>query len=201
MPPRAAKGTIPDWDGLFEDAEAQAGHFTAKQAAAHHIGKRLLTHHTKTGHLERAGRGLFRFRRFPRGPLDEYVVVWLWSGQQGVFSHETALLLHELSDTLPSRLHLTVPAAWATRRLKVPPLVTLHYRDVPPDERDWKGPVPLTAVAPTIRDCIRDSVQPELWSAAARQARQRGLITVAEARRAFGNATEVPRALVGEDGP
>ena len=30
----------------------------------------------------------------------------------GVFSHDTALALHELSDALPARAHLTLPASW-----------------------------------------------------------------------------------------
>jgi hypothetical protein len=45
---------------------------------------------------------------------------WFWSGQKGVFSHETALMLHDLSGVLPHEKHMTVPAAWAYLRLQRP---------------------------------------------------------------------------------
>ena len=47
-----------------------------------------------------------------------------------MFSHETALALHELSDVLPGTIHLTLPAHDAKRRLRVPPGVELHFDDV-----------------------------------------------------------------------
>jgi hypothetical protein len=37
------------------------------------------------------------------------VVAWLWSDKQGVFSHQTALALHGLSDTLSAKAHLSLP--------------------------------------------------------------------------------------------
>jgi predicted transcriptional regulator of viral defense system len=63
------------------------------------------------------------------------VPIWLWSERVGVFSHETALGLHELSDVLPARIHLTLPAKWRRRRLRVPKGVVVHHADVDRRER------------------------------------------------------------------
>ncbi|WP_228565192.1 hypothetical protein [Myxococcus sp. AB036A] len=58
------------------------------------------------------------------------VAVWLWSEQQGVFSHQTALALHNLSDVLPHRVHLTLPANWKQRRFRGPADTVFHHADV-----------------------------------------------------------------------
>ena len=53
----ASSGTTPEWNQLFELAQGQAGYFTTHEAAAHHIGTALLTHHARTGRIRHAGRG------------------------------------------------------------------------------------------------------------------------------------------------
>lgn len=57
----------------------------------------------------RVRRGVYRLVHFPAGDHEDLTAVWLWSQHEGVFSHETALALHDLSDVLPSRAHLTLP--------------------------------------------------------------------------------------------
>jgi len=47
-------------------------------------------------------RGVYRLEHFPAGEHEDLVALWLWTDRAGVFSHETALALHGLSDTLPS---------------------------------------------------------------------------------------------------
>ena len=67
---------------------------------------------------------------------DEALVpVWLWTTQLGVFSHVTALALHQLSDALPWKHHVTVPLAWRARRPRTPSGVVLHYGDLGVDDR------------------------------------------------------------------
>ena len=80
-------------------------------------------------------RGVYRVVHFPAGEQQALVEVWLWSDRAGVLSHETALALHDLSDLLPAQIHLTLPAAWHARRLRVPDGVVLHYADVDETER------------------------------------------------------------------
>ena len=115
-----ASRTQPDWDGLFEIAAAQDGLFTTQQAAAAGYSPQLLSHHLRAGRIVRVRRGIYRLVHFLAPDHEDLTTIWLWSEQAGVFSHQTALALHGLSDVLPSRMHLTVPAAWRQRRLRVP---------------------------------------------------------------------------------
>jgi predicted transcriptional regulator of viral defense system len=91
-------------------------------------------------------------------------------GGAGVVSHETALSLHQLSDALPARIHLTVPTSWQRRRLRVPDDVVLHHDDVGAIDRAWVGPVPVTTPRRTLVDCARAAVAPDVLRQAARQA-------------------------------
>ncbi len=182
MPRRASSGEVPSWQRLYDVAAPQQGAFTAQQAADAGFSAQLLRYHVGSGRIAPAGpRGIYRLVQFPPGEHEDLVVAWLWSDRQGVMSHETALSLHGLSDVLPAKIHLTLPADQAKRRLRMPEAVVLHHRDVDADDRTWNGPVPVTTPLRTIRDCIADNVNPELVVAAIRDARMRGLITNDEA--------------------
>ena len=117
---------------------------------------------------------------FPAGDHEELAIAWLWSEREGVFSHETALALHGLSDVLPAKVHLTLPAAWRHRRFRIPRGLVLHHADVPPAERAWFGPVPVTSPRRTLVDCANAFLSPELLRQAAQQAVRRGLVVRAD---------------------
>jgi len=175
----------PDWDRLYETAASQAGYFALGQALEAGYSAPLLQHHIARGRVERVARGIFRLVHFPAGDNEDLVIAWLWSGRVGVFSHETALFLHQLSDALPAIKHLTVPESWARRRLKVPAGVRLYFADVPKADRSWKGPFPVTSPLRTLRDCARDGVSPEVIADAKADALRRGLVAAAHLRRAL----------------
>lgn len=166
----------PNWDRLFEFAVGQEGHFTTKQAAEAGYSPQLLLKYLKNGRVTRVRRGVYRMVHFPAGEHEDLATIWLWSGKEGVFSHESALMLHNLSDALPRKVNLTLPTDWAKRRLRVPKGVLLHHGDVPQKERVELGAVPVTNVLRTLLDCVAAHVSPELIDAAVRQARARGLI-------------------------
>jgi predicted transcriptional regulator of viral defense system len=127
----------------------------------------------------RIRRGVYRIVHFPAGDHEDLAAVWLWSQQEGVFSHQTALALHNLSDLLPAQLHLTLPVVWRARRLRVPEGVELHFGDLEERERErvWVGPVPETAPLRTLEDCAAAHLQPDLLRDAARSALARGLVS------------------------
>ena len=65
----------------------------------------------------RVERGICRLTRFPQSSEEQLVIYSLWSrNREGlperVYSHRTALSIHELSDLNPAKLHMTVPAAF-----------------------------------------------------------------------------------------
>ena len=180
----------PNWNRLYEKASGQDGHFTTQQAAEAGYSPQLLLKHIKAGRISRVRRGVYRLVHFPAGEHEDLVVIWLWSERQGVFSHQTALGLHGLSDVLPSKIHLTVPASWSSRRLRVPAGVIVHHGDIPKAERSWFGAVPVTSPFRTLQDCSRDKISPDLLQQAARDALSRGLVgknEAGEVRRALRN--------------
>jgi predicted transcriptional regulator of viral defense system len=173
MPTPATK---PAWDRLYQTASVQDGHFTTKQAAEAGYSSQLLLKHIRAGRVSRIRHGVYRLVHFPAAEHEELAVVWLWSERKGVFSHQTALALHDLSDVLPGRIHLTLPDAWRHRRFRVPKDVVLHHSTVPNRDRTWVGPVPVTAPRRTLIDCARDQLSPDLLRQAAQQALRRGLV-------------------------
>lgn len=170
----------PDWDSLFAVAQGQVGYFTTAQAAQSGYSRPLLHKHLASGKVVRARRGIYRLVHFPASDHEDLVVLWLWSEQSGVFSHETALALHDLSDVLPGKVHLTLPSTWRRRRLRVPAGLVLHFADLGAPDRASFAAVPVTAPLRTLWDCIEADVAPSLVDQAILQARRRGLITAAE---------------------
>ena len=178
--PRASR---PDWDRLYGVALRQEGHFTTQQANDAGYSSQLLVKYMRSEKVLRIRRGVYRLKHFPPGQQEDLVAIWLWSDRAGVFSHETALMLHDLSDVLPARAHLTVPATWRERRLRVPEGVVLHYAGVRKTERVWIGVVPVTSVPRTLADCAADHLSPDLLSAAVDQALARGVVAKREVAR------------------
>lgn len=174
------------WDKLFQAAEGQAGLFTAGQAEQAGLYRQLLRRYVEHGRVRRLRRGIYRVVHFPSTDHEALAELWLWTNRVGVFSHETALSLHDLSDVLPKRVHATVPAEWHNRRLRVPPGLVLHYAALATNERAWVGPVPVTTPERTLVDCVRDHVAPDMVAQAISQAGARGLVSrerLAEIRR------------------
>jgi hypothetical protein len=169
-------------DTLFKMAEGQQGYFTAKQAAdaGYQLGSQA--HHVKSGNWVRVERGIYRLARFPQSPEEQLVIYTLWSRNragepEGVYSHQTALSIHELSDVNPARLHMTVPATFR-RRAKAPKILVLHRAIL--DEKDvelrqgFAVTRPLRAIADVT---AAESVSREIVEQALAEGRQRGLIT------------------------
>lgn len=172
----------PAWQRLYATAEPQAGMFTLTQAEACGYSSQHLQKHLRAGRILRVQRGIYRLAQFPAGEHEELVTLWLWSGRVGVFSHETSFFLHDLSDALPARVHMTVPTAWRARRLRIPEGLVLHHDDLPASVRTWIDVVPVTSARQAIAECILAHVAPELTEQAIRQARQRGLISGDDSR-------------------
>lgn len=177
MGTEASPQGAPDWGALYEVAQAQSGYFTTGQAAAAGYSPQLLRKYIGNGKVVRARRGIYRLVHFPGSEHEDLVVAWLWAEQAGVFSHETALALHDLSDVLPTKIHMTIPVSWRRRRLRVPAGLVLHYADVTDIERTGYSAVSITTPRRTLQDCIEAHISPDLMRQAVLQARRRGLIS------------------------
>ncbi|HEX3532203.1 MAG TPA: type IV toxin-antitoxin system AbiEi family antitoxin domain-containing protein [Thermoanaerobaculia bacterium] len=175
--PVKTHGSAPDWNALFTTAQAQNGYFTTAQAAAAGYSPPLLHKYLANEKVTRVRRGIYRLVHFPAGEQEDLIALWLWAEQVGIFSHETALALHDLSDALPAKVHMTTPISWRRRRLRVPAGLVLHYADLDDIDRVWFSAVPVTSPRRTLRDCIEANVSPDLVRQAVLEARRRGLIS------------------------
>jgi predicted transcriptional regulator of viral defense system len=173
----------PDERCLFDVASEQQGYFTTEQARACGYGPALLSHHAKGGRFIRVRRGLYRLRAYPSSPREDVAAAWLAAGKDSaVVSHETALSLHDLSDVISNRIHLTVPRSMRYRRPA--PGVRLHTatRPVRPQEVVVLEGVRVTDAARTILDAAEGGTGPEQIDLAVSQALERGMTTEAQLR-------------------
>ncbi len=166
----------PDVRALETAAYEQHGYFTARQAREHGVSSQLLNHYVRGGRYEPVRRGLYRLRGFPTSEHDEMREKWMAVGtENAVLSHQSALALLELSDTIPDAVHLLVSRRH--RGLRRPPGVVVHTR---PDDEEvptvWRDGLPLTAPARTLVDVV-DDLQPEQAAMAMQQALRQGLLT------------------------
>jgi predicted transcriptional regulator of viral defense system len=183
VPRTNPNGRTPDWDALYAAALPQTGYVTNQDVRAAGYSSPLLEYHIRAGHLQRVARGVFRVTNFPASDHEDLVIVWLWSKREGIFSHETALALHDLSDVLPAKQHLTTPKAWEPKRLRVPTTVILHFGDVSKTETSWVGAIPVTTPLRTLMDCANNDTPGEFLEQAVKQGAKRGLFALAEGKR------------------
>ncbi|MBU0715067.1 MAG: hypothetical protein KJ964_06895 [Verrucomicrobia bacterium] len=170
---------------LWETADSQGGYFTAKQAIKAGFADNTHPYHVRVGNWLRGCRGVYRLTKYPRGDDGQLILWYLWSRSradqpQGVYSHLTALRIHELSDAMPSRLDMTVPPNFR-RNSPIPRVLTLHRALL--EESDIQGMPGFKVTTPfrTVLDIVEaGTVSREIVGQAIREARARGLMTLAE---------------------
>jgi predicted transcriptional regulator of viral defense system len=167
---------------LYQIAEAQGGYFTTKQAASLGYASSKRAYHLHAGNWIREHRGIYRLALFPEPDRSDLILWWLWSRGRsdrpiGVYSYQTALSLHELTDVNPSRLDLTVPPSFR-RGAPVPKILRLHYGLIPKAEQEVLFGVPLTNALRTMLDVWEEGSLPrDTLRQAFREARSSGKIT------------------------
>lgn len=170
---------------LQEVAATQDGYFTTKQAKAVGFAEQHHPYHVQAGNWVREHRGIYRLAYYPQADRSDLVVWYLWSRgrdeePQGVYSHQTALSLYELSDINPAKLHMTVPRRFR-RNSEIPHVLVLHHADLPDGSIDWAFGVRVTRPVDTIADLLRDgSVSRDLLAQAMRDGLKRGLIVMSQ---------------------
>jgi len=170
---------------LYEVAEEQQGFFTTKQAKAVGYAENTHPYHVAVGNWIREYRGIYRLALYPPADRPDLVMWSLWSRNraeetQGVFSHETALRLHELSDVNPAKLHITVPPTFR-RSAELPRVLTLHHGALAASDIQEGQGFRFTRPLRTILDVMEAGMlEDSLLRQAVSQALDRGLITKAE---------------------
>jgi hypothetical protein len=186
---------------LYEFAEQQQGYFTTKQAKAAGFAENTHPYHVKTGNWVRELRGIYRLVLFPATDRPDLALWSLWSRNrneeiEGVYSHQTALSLHDLSDLNPAKLHMTVPRDFR-RNSSLPGILVLHYSDLS-DTDVQSGPgyrytKPLRAILDLIEE---GTVEKDFLQQSLLQAFDRGLISSSQIRSV--QTSEAVRAFLDE---
>ncbi len=162
----------------FSKALEQGGYFTAKQAREAGYDYPHLGYHVSTGNFERVEHGLYRLASLPPGEHDDLVRLTLWSRNrqdepQAVVSHESALVLHDLSELLPAEIHLTAPP---TFRKDPPAGCVLHKARLAPKAIEERAGFRVTVPLQTLLDVAASGVPEEPLQKAVADAVARGLV-------------------------
>jgi predicted transcriptional regulator of viral defense system len=149
---------------LYGIAEVQHGFFTTKQAKAAGFADNTHSYHVQAGNWIREHRGIYRLANFPQAERPDLTLWSLWSKNraeavQGVYSHQTALSLHDLSGVMPAKLHITVPMNFR-RNSEIPRVLVLHYADLPDGDIEVVQGVRVTKPMRTILDLLSDGEVP-----------------------------------------
>lgn len=184
--PKQNRRAGPDEDKLFELASGQQGYFTSAQALTAGYSRSLLSHYAKEGQFIRSRHGVYRIRQYPTSPHEDLMATWLAVGKASVVSHESALSMLELVDTIPKQIHITIPRS--RRYQKAWPGVKIHttLRPLTKQQILTREGVAITSPTRSILDFAESGGAPEQVVRAVSQALQKGLIT----RRGLIEATE-----------
>ena len=191
---------------LYHTAETQQGFFTAKQAKAAGFTEKNHPYHVRMGHWVREYRGIYRLATFPRPDRPDLTLWFLWSRNrqdvpQGVYSHQTALTLYDLSDVMPAKLHMTVPPSFR-RSAPLPKTLVIHRAELSKDDVGKSLGVRVTKPLRTIADLLVEaSVSDDLLRQALREALARGLVRreeIIKAPRLNSTVREKMKEFIGD---
>jgi predicted transcriptional regulator of viral defense system len=166
---------------LYDFAAHQGGFFTARQAREAGYEDNVHSYHVRSRNWIRETRGVYRLSQFPLPSRPDLMVWQLWSRNRrdeplGVFSHATALALHELSDVMPAKLDMTVPPGFR-RMAAIPEVLRLHRARLADRDIQTIDGVRVTTPLRTLLDVIAEgAIAQELLAQAVDQALRRGAV-------------------------
>jgi predicted transcriptional regulator of viral defense system len=174
-------------ESLFKTASIQGGYFTALQAKQAGFSNKNHLYHVHAGNWIRECRGIYRLARFPLQENAQYSLLGVWSLNrkgipQGIYSHETALSLFDLSDLQSEKLHMTVPRGYRRHSI-IPKVLQLHHANIELSECEERNGYRVTKPYRTIADIVRArTISPEFIKQAVQQALDKGYLTHAQYR-------------------
>jgi predicted transcriptional regulator of viral defense system len=170
---------------IFEIADRQQGYFTAQQAQECGIPRSHFHRKLKSGEWIKDMRGIYHLTQYPLSSRPELALWMLWSrnkegNPQGVWSHETALDIHDLSDLMPAKMHMTVPHGFR-RNSAIPKNLKLHFSTLSKTDIETHQGYRVTTPLRTLLDIIeQQTVSEDLIGQAIREGLHRGILSLRE---------------------
>jgi predicted transcriptional regulator of viral defense system len=131
--------------------------------------------------LTAAAHGVYRVPSLPIDTYDEFILARLWAKGRGIVSHDSALLVHELCDINPTKVHMTIPRDYRIGKAGAE-RYAIHRADLEPNETTRLGAVTVTTIMRTLTDSL-SSIPGYLIRQAIQTARARGSIRRADHER------------------
>ncbi len=169
-------------DRLFQIADSQQGYFTSAQATECGYSRTNFHRYIGSGEWIKEQRGIYRLARYPVTSHPDLVLWGLWSRNstgkiQGVWSHETALELYELSDVMPAKMHMTVPKRFR-KWTAIPKHIIFHFAHLSDADVISQQGYLVTTPLKTIIDIVEEGkLSEDLMVQAIQDALQKGLIS------------------------
>lgn len=187
-------------DKLFAIADRQQGYFTNTQAEQCGFSRTNFHRYLSKGEWFKEIYGVYRLAHYPITNRPELVLWSLWSRNksgriQGVWSHETALDIYELSDVMPAKMHMTVPKKFR-RRSEIPKVLLLHFADLPEEDIRLQQGYRITSPLRTLIDVVEsDRLSDDLISQALHDALRKGIISTEELNKSSNNNNEMTKLI------
>ncbi|MBC3804638.1 hypothetical protein GH808_09365 [Acetobacterium fimetarium] len=104
-----------DKEMILDSLNKNNGVIETKHFAERGIDNKVFRRLELEGRIERISKGIYIDAQ---QMVDDYLIMQ-YRCKRGIFSHETALFLHDLSDRSPLKLMMTIPTGYNTRLLKM----------------------------------------------------------------------------------
>ena len=163
---------------LLEIAQKQGGYFTSGQALNAGYSYRLQSYHKEQKHWKEIDTGLYKLTNLPVSEYDDLIRWSLWSrdkkgNPQAVISHESALVVHELGDVMPAKVHITIPPKF---RKEIPSGIIYHKGNIKPEEVEVRDDFSVTTPIKTIIDVAEGNISLEQLEQIVRDGLDKGLV-------------------------
>lgn len=162
----------PNYDALYQIVEDQGGYFTSAQARDVGFSWERLSNNVKSGLFERVSRGVYRYVKYPSSRYEDLFIAWLRAGPEAVISHESALSVYELSDIIPTTVHVIVPRTASRRRRGI----KFHTNKLEENEVTSREGLLITTLPRTLADISKSGVAEEQIAIAIRDGIQKGIV-------------------------
>jgi predicted transcriptional regulator of viral defense system len=141
------------WESIMDVAVDNGGYVTPALLSPFGVPAIELRKMVARNVLTAAAHGVYRVPSLPIENYDEFILARLWAKGRGVVSHDSALLVHELCDINPTKVHITIPHDYRIGKAGAE-RYAIHRTNLEPSETTRLGAVTVTTIMRTLTDSL-----------------------------------------------